>query len=126
MSQRTPPKAVPKVEHEEPVFTDTGYFEDLFNIPVDAVIEYVVSEGKKDIPGLVEEMDGTLVRIAEAEDPDIVPEVAEVEPEDLGRGKRNCIASRLYTKDWEYTNDRDVNVETKRKRSTMKMTRGNR
>ena len=39
---------------------------------------------------------------------DIIPEAVEAKPEDLGRGKRNRVASRLYTKDWEYTDDRDV------------------
>ena len=39
-----------------------------------------------------------------------------MKPEDLGHGKQNRIASRLYTKDWEYTDDRDVDVEMKQRK----------
>ncbi|KAJ3779895.1 hypothetical protein GGU10DRAFT_337635, partial [Lentinula aff. detonsa] len=106
----------------------TGYFDDSCDIPPEAVIEHVLSEGKETMEGVVEMEDGCLVRVAEAEDPDtVIPEVnieVEEKEEELGRGKRVRIASsRLNSKDWEWTNDRDVSDEDggqKKRRKLLK------
>lgn len=115
-------KAAPEAEEEEleePVFTDTGYFDDSCDVPILDLIEHVISEGKGNVDGIVEQEDGTLVRLADAEDPDV--EVVEAPVKELGRGKRNRIATRLYNKDWEYTEDTpDSNDEGKRLRKKKK------
>ncbi|KAJ3992785.1 hypothetical protein F5050DRAFT_1715021 [Lentinula boryana] len=110
---------------EEPVFTDTGYFNDSCNIPVDAIVEHIINEGNEEITGLVEQEDGTLERIAEIEDPEVDPATIEAvtvekaqetsEELDLGRGKQTRISTKLYSKDWVYTEDCSVEVEKKTK-----------
>lgn len=99
-----------EVEEIEPPFTETGNFEDSCDVPIKAMIEHIVSEGKEVLEGVVEEENGGLVRIAEAEDPDIPLEInPEVKSEELGRGKRNRTSTaRLHDKDWVYTKDDDV------------------
>ncbi|KAF9062949.1 hypothetical protein BDP27DRAFT_1368403 [Rhodocollybia butyracea] len=105
---------------EEPVFTYTGDFDDSCDVPISVMVKHVISEGKKDINGLVENNDGALECTADAEDPNIeVPGVAEEsetvqgrsnldEMEVLGRGKRKRHVPAWHGKDWIFTRDSDV------------------
>lgn len=112
------------IEEIKPKFTETGDFDDSCDVPIGAVIEHVMSEGKEPVEGIVELEDGGLTRLAEAEDRNIeAPEVAKVEEEkevELGRGKRaHTSTKRLHEKDWLYTYDEDVvdeGVKKKRQR----------
>ncbi|KAF9061595.1 hypothetical protein BDP27DRAFT_1369507 [Rhodocollybia butyracea] len=91
---------------EEPVFTYTGDFDDSCDVPILVMVKHVISEGKKDINGLVENNNGALECTADAEDPNIeVPGVAE---EMLGRGKRKMHVPAWHGKDWIFTRDSDV------------------
>lgn len=111
-------------EAVEPPFTDTGYFDDSCDVPLGAVIEHVISEGKDAVAGVVEQEDGTLARLAQAEDPDAeVPEVVEGDEkkEELRRGKRvRTLTSRLQSKDWEWTHDMDVSNDDEGKKKRRK------
>ncbi|KAJ3980044.1 hypothetical protein F5890DRAFT_1543780, partial [Lentinula detonsa] len=113
-------------ETEEPMFTATGDFDDSCDVPIEALVEHVISEGKESLEGVLELEDGSLARVADVEDPDAeIPAVQDEEPaeekqlegpKELGQGKRQRIASsKLNSKDWEYTRDEDVEDEGKKR-----------
>ncbi|THU86688.1 hypothetical protein K435DRAFT_804908 [Dendrothele bispora CBS 962.96] len=100
-------------EEEEMAFTDDiGTYNDSCDVPVEDVIEHIITEGAEEIDGLVAGEDGSLMRLAEVEDPDAeVPDVCTLEnpqPEELGRGKQLKKPSKLWEKDWVYNEDDTV------------------
>ncbi|KAJ3991271.1 hypothetical protein F5050DRAFT_1812732 [Lentinula boryana] len=105
--------ATEEVEESEPVFTDTGCFDDSCDIPIGAIVDYVVSEGKDISKGVVEGVNGKITRTAEAEDPDVeAPAVVaegQEETKEMGRGKQvRKLTARMMSKDWEFTADLDI------------------
>ncbi|KAE9389603.1 hypothetical protein BT96DRAFT_1003074 [Gymnopus androsaceus JB14] len=116
-AKKPPTSAIPEAkEVQEPEFTSTGDFDNSCDVPVEVMIEHVISEGKKDIVGLAVN-EGGLKHTADAEDPDIkVPVLKEDEVEklpeagpslphavELRRGKQDRKALTWQTKDWVFT-----------------------
>ncbi|KAE9402388.1 hypothetical protein BT96DRAFT_937193 [Gymnopus androsaceus JB14] len=93
-------------ETVELTFMDTGNFDDSCDIPLGAVIEHVLLEGKETIAGVVEQED-------EAEDPDAeVPVVMEVKEKEEGQ---------MLGHDWEWTNNNNVSGDEGMKKRRKKM-----
>lgn len=75
---------------------------DSCDVPIDVIVEHIITEGQSEIDGLVVDERGNLARSTEAEKMDADTERP---AEHLGRGKRTKTTSRWYGKDWEFHGD---------------------